>query len=406
MSVATRAIFTGSTPNATPRQSSITLTSAPHGGGTAPQYPKAVHANGYTYVGYIRGDTGGLYVAQYVHATGITTATLLDTMGGVADTHNNPAVLVRPDGRILVAFCVHDGANVFTRLSTSPHDITAWGAAANVGISSTSGFTYPGLAQLTGIAGDPIYLVIRDKSASTTGRLRMVTSSDGGSTWGSSTIVFAPGSGLRPYWQLAHDTTSLHVMTTDRDAYGSEGSVTVGHMWFDGTTWRHSDGTTMGPPPFDLADLTTVYSGASLIIDGAVVAGLPRFTSLLDIGSSQVTGRMVRWTGSAWVSADIFTTAYHTVDRYYGYCTMNHADPSEVFGVIGATGSGKLNRWVSGDNGATWSDAIPVTIQAESEDHAPIGIVDADESLTVVWLTGSLVSSLDFDFGIMGLLRR
>lgn len=407
MTLATRALFTGAVPDVPPRQTIVTLTTAPHGGWTTPQYPKAMYADGATYAAYVNGTTGGLYVLRYAHATKLTTTALLDTPTP-ADTHNNPAVLVRDDGRILVLFCEHDGDNLFTILSTNAGDISAWGAAANTGLSATSGFTYPGLVQLTGVTGSPIWLVIRDKSASTTGRLRVAKSTDGGATWGSSAIVMAPGSGLIPYWGLAHDTTKLQVMMTDRDAYGSQGTPKVGHMYFDGETetWHQSDGTEItATKPFAHTELTQVYEGPAFVMDGLIVEGLPRFAINRDIGSSQVTGSLYRWSGSAWASSDVYTADHHPVDRYYGSLVMNRADPEEVFAGIKVGSFSELYRYRSSDDGATWGAGVAVTDNPDELDTSPIGVIDGVAALPVLWLRGSLVSSLDFHFGIMGLRR-
>lgn len=396
--LATRPLFTGTFPEIVPPGVVTALTSSPHGGWSNPTYPKAMYASGKTYIGYVNGGTGGLYVAEREHATGTVTLELLDTPDPI-DDHNNPAVLVLASGKVLVAFSEHDGASVFTAI-TSSGDITTMGSPSNMGITSSSGFTYPGLAQLTGVSGDPVYHFIRDKSASLTGRIRMLKSTDEGATWGSSSIVFAPGASKLPYWALAHDATKIHIMTTDDDPYA--GTTSVGHFYFDGTTetWHQSDGTSMGSPPFDLSDITTVYSGAAFPLDGMVVGGNPRFTLLRDIGGGDVTGTLYRWNGSAWVDSDVYTNEAVSFDRYYGGLAINHANPSEMFSFLEGAG---MRRFVSSDGGATWGAAIEV--DDDTTDASPIGIVDGVSSLPAVWLRGSFTSQSVFAWRVMGLVR-
>jgi hypothetical protein len=51
---------------------------------------------------------------------------LLDARG-IYDDHNSPALLVRPDGRLLAVYSMHGPENRFYyRISTRPHDPTRW----------------------------------------------------------------------------------------------------------------------------------------------------------------------------------------------------------------------------------------------------------------------------------------
>jgi hypothetical protein len=384
------------------------LTPAHHGGWSTPMYPKACYAAGKSYVGYVHGVTGGLYVAQYDHATHAVVTTLLDTPP--VDDHNNPAVLVRSDGRILCAFSKHDGPAMYTMLSTNPGDISSFGAAVSTGQTTPFGITYPALFEMTGVEGSPIYLLDRNKAAGgVPGRLAMQKSTDGGATWSATTLVFTGAVGKRPYWGFAADGTKIHVMTTDCDPYAQEGPMKMGHMYFDAVTetWHKSDGTEItAAKPFLHTELTQVYSGGAFPMDGVVVAGLPRFTLVRDMGSSTVTGSLFRWDGATWGSVDVFTGSYLSADRYFCSLVMNRANLNEMFAALDVAGMPEIHRWVSSDGGATWGSPIAVTSGSSALNVSPIAVINGVASLPVVWLYGTYVGQSDFDMSLKALRRE
>jgi hypothetical protein len=392
------------------------LTSAPEGGWTAPQYPKAIYYNGYTYFAWINGSTGALKVASYNHSTEVTsTAIQIDSMGADVDDHNNPGLLVRDsDKKLLLAFSLHGGPSMF--LITSTNSLTSdptmtggFGAAVNLD-SSIGGnhYTYPSLIQLTGVASDPIYLFYRDQNSST-GRLAYTKSTDGGSTWSARTLVFTAASTNRGYWALASDFNSrIDVMSTDRDAYGSEGTVDVGHMYLDGTTdkWYTSAGVEIvAAKPFahsEMTQLETNVDGA-FAVDGLSSAN-PVFTYFVDAGSS-VTAKWARWDGATWDKNSIYVASHLPLDRFYGYLSLNRADTDELFSGVSTGGTtSELYSYVTADSGATWTGTA---LTAGSGDYnvAAIPVHNGVSTMPVMWLRGTFTSSFDFNWAIKGLRR-
>lgn len=397
MSLSTRAIFTGATPRAIPRSGDeVTLTTSPAGGLSNPVYPEAVYAGGYTYVGYVNGSTGAISVLQYDHSDGSVATAALDTPSPV-DDHNNPALHVRSDGRILALFCEHDGSTLYTALSTNAHDISAWGSVTDTGLSTTAGFTYPALVPL----GSDLYLFVRDKLASLTGRLKMAKSTDDGATWSGETLVMAGATGQLPYWGFSSDGSDIHVVSTDRDPYGSQGAVTVGHMYFDGTDWLQSDGTEItATQPFAPSEMTTVYSGAAFPFMGVFDDdGYPWFTLVKDDGGSEVTGAIAKWSGSAWSLTDVYTAAYHPIDRFYGSLVLSYANRREAWAAIEGDVA-EIRRYASTDDGVTWGPVDWLTADSPNDNASPIAVLDADGRMPVVWLQGTYTSMSSFSLGI------
>lgn len=385
------------------------LTSSPDGGWTAEQTPRAVYYNGNTYFAWVNGQTGDLMIGKYNHSTEAVTTFTLDTPG-VVDDHNNPSVLIRDsDKRVMVAFCLHGAANMWLRISTNPEDISAWGASVNLDSSiGGSHYTYPELYQLTGVTNDPIYLFYRDQSG-TTGRLAYTKTTDGGATWSARTVVLTAASTHRGYWYGAADASKIQFLATDRDSYGSEGTVDVGHMYLDGSddSWHKSDGTTISATkPFLHSELTQLETNvAGALVSDAIAGTNPIFAYFIDNGAT-VTGRYARWDGSAWDKGDIYTANHLDLDRYYGYLAINPADHEEVFsGVYSGTGTSELFTFVSGDLGATWDAGTAITTGSGDYNVGATGVVNGVAAMPVIWLRGTFIDSDDFSWAIKGLRR-
>lgn len=389
----------------------LTLTSAPYGGWTTQQSPKAVYHNGQTYFGWVNDASPGIYIAQYDHtAETVTTPFLLDGAGG--DTHNAPALLVRDsDKRILVAMCAHNGANMIIRISTNAEDATAWGSAVNIDSSiGASDYTYPILCQLTGVTNDPIYLFYRDQSGNT-GRLAFTKSTDGGATWSARTIVMTAATDQRGYWSIRSTATRIDIMAVDRDPYGSEGAVDLGHMYIDGATGNYfkSDGTQITASlPFTHAELTQLETDLTGVYSGDGISGAnPIFTYLIDNGDSTVDAIYARWDGSSWDKGTVYADESHfPFDRYFGGLVVNRADPEEVFTCLkSGTNTSEMWTYTSADLGLTWDSGTAITTGSGDLNCTVIAVENGDASLPCIWLRGTITSSTNFSFGIRGLGR-
>lgn len=392
----------------------VTLTARPLGGGTTPQTPKAIYYNGKTYYGWVAGDDGGIYAGSYDHATGVAHATKIATMGGDIDDHNNPAIMVREsDKRILVAYCGHGGPKMWLATSTNPEDISSFTIANLDSAIGTGNYTYPALVQLTGVTNDPIFLFYRHIDG-VDQTLSFTKSTDGGSTWSAETKVFVgPGADITPYWCIAWDTTTIHVMTTDRDAYGSEGNVNIGHFYYNGTagTYHKSNGTQITAAlPFATSEMTPLESNlaAAFVMDGYLDGGVPVFTYVIDNDGLTVTGWFVRWDVSqgAWIKSDVMTIPHPPVDRFIGSLVINRATGTELFTCVKtATDESELDAYSTDDNGLTWYRSGSFTGGSGHINIFPQAVLNADPTLPVIWYYGSLTSSAVFDLGIKGLLR-
>src|SRR4051794_36926881 len=163
--------------------------------------PRAVVAGGKTFAGWID-SSGDVRVATL----GGATATLHTGLG--VDDHNNPALLVRADGRLQAFYSAHGGAEMFFRLSA---DGERWDAERRVATNTpgTRGFTYPNPVQLAGEQGR-IHLFWRGGDWNPA-----FSTSPDGLTWAPArTLIRVPGQ--RPYVKVASDgRDTIHVAFTD-----------------------------------------------------------------------------------------------------------------------------------------------------------------------------------------------
>src|SRR3954447_69022 len=163
--------------------------------------PRAVVVAGKTFAGWI--DTSG---DVRVATLGGATATLHTGIG--VDDHNNPALLVRADGRLQAFYSAHGGPEMFFRLSA---DGEHWDAERRVATNTpgTRGFTYPNPVQLVGEQGR-IHLFWRGGDWNPA-----FSTSPDGLTWApAQTLIHVPGQ--RPYVKLASDgLDTIHVAFTD-----------------------------------------------------------------------------------------------------------------------------------------------------------------------------------------------
>jgi hypothetical protein len=386
------------------------LTSSPEGGWTAQQTPRAVYYNGKTYFAWINGSTGDLKIASYDHATETTSAAFTLDSPGVVDAHTECAILVRDsDKRLMVAYSLDTGPNQWLRISTNPEDVSAWGGFTNLdaSIGSTS-YAYSQLFQLTGVTNDPIYLFFQDRSGSTE-RLSYSKSTDGGATWSARTVVLSSASTLRCYWYSVADDSTIDFMVSDRDLYGSEGAVDLGHMYMDGTDDKFytSAGVEItASKPFAHSELTQLETNATGVFafDGKAGAN-PVFVYFVDNGST-VTAKYARWDGSAWDKADIYTANHLTFDRYYGYLAINPTDAEEVFsGVYSGTNQSELYTYVSADLGATWDAGTAITSGSADYNAGVTAVKNGVAALPIIWLRGTWSSPSSFAWSIKGLRR-
>lgn len=387
-----------------------TVTSAPNGGWTQIQEPKAYYYNGWTYIGYIDGTSGAIEVVAYEHATKTPHGPFAIADLGTPDNHDAPALHVRAsDHKLMVFYCRHDGASLFVRVSTTSLDTDpdlGDGFAAAVNLDSqlgSSDYTYPVVYEDS--AG--IHLLWRDV-VSNTGRLAHSVSADGVSGFPTRTLIITGASaGLFPYWRMvSNGTDRIDVFTTDIEpAVSSE----LYHFYIDTSdnTYYQSDGTqiTASLPWAPAAEATLVLSnsaGPSWSWGASWDGTAPATIIMQSISGIDNRVKVARWRSGAWqVDTVVNTVGGILASNQYGSgVAINHGDPDTVYIAIKAT-RWEMWRYTTINDGASWQ-ASALSTASSADNVWPDSPWGAATGLSVVWLYGTYSSDTVFSFGLRG----
>ncbi|CAN5307377.1 hypothetical protein BH10PSE11_BH10PSE11_06160 [soil metagenome] len=179
--------------------------------------------------------------------------------------------------------------------------------------------------------------------------------------------------GNRPYIRIGQNGTN-RVDLICTDGHPGETTTSVWHFYYSAGTFHKSDGTALGAPPFDVADLTKVYHGSvvtSWVWDvrhdaqGRPVAVYATFPN----APTDHRYCYARWNGAAWVNGEICAaggTLYPIGDEaqpyYSGGICLDPDDVSVVYcsietGTDGPHRNGgtfQIWRGATREGGETW----------------------------------------------------
>lgn len=295
------------------------------------------------------------------------------------DDHDSAALWLRPDGRYLAAYSKHT-ADLLTRwrVSTNPHDPTAWGAEQTYTHSYNT--TYNNLFYLPADNGGAgrLYNFSRIINWDPTA----MASYDYGSTWASVGGLITMGGGSdRPYAKYYGNGGKIHFITTEGHPRDYDNSIYHGYVR-DGVSYG-SDGTVVdndvfvgtGPLPtaFTPVFLTGDTFGGDVMshawtIDVAIDGDEPVVIFIARANGSTSDHRFfyARYaTGSGWAVHELAAAGgylYAAEDDYTGLASIDPDDPDVV--VLSttvdprdgsATGTYELYQGRTADGGATWS---------------------------------------------------
>src|SRR6266542_1805787 len=323
--------------------------------------PRAVYCEGKyhrTYTGWVAPD-GSIQVASYDHDSGRQVIVTLKARLQV-DDHDNPSILVRHDGRLMVFWSTHAGPTMWYRRSLRPEDITAWEPEHTFPTNTpgAEGYTYPNPMQLSA-EGNRIYLFWRGGNFNPS-----LSTSDDGDTWSAArTVIDNPGQ--RPYVK-----------------YASNGRDTIAMAF----TESH---------PRNLH--TSIYYAAYR-------AGALRRSD------SEHRYRYARWDGTRWIDRELVRAGRSmSVDpaepNYSGGITLDHENSSIVYLSRQVNGLFEVQAWTTPDGGATWSSR-PLTSPSAGNNYRPISPRgQRGDSMNVVWMHGTYPSYTSFHTGLRTQVR-
>jgi hypothetical protein len=238
----------------------------------APQFwtqfsrPQAVRAGGFVYVGHTNME-GDSIISQYSEATGETVSFTLNEGSG-PNGHDSAVIGIRPDGRIIAVWSIQNSA-ARRRISTNPHDITAFGSTLT--LSGIAPVSYSSLIYLS--VPDRWYVHSREGNGGGPGNRPCVAwSSDDNMDTRNTGEYWITQANERPYVVSCNNGTDrIDFFCTNKHQTdtGVDSFFNLYHCYAvfqsDGSkTFYESDGTSIGSSVTQLSDQgTLIYAGSS-----------------------------------------------------------------------------------------------------------------------------------------------
>jgi hypothetical protein len=391
------------------------------------------NTNERTFYGWINAG-GEVNVAQYDHATGVTSyATVCSNLE--IDDHDNPSILIRAsDRRVMVFYSRHTTEpRLYYRVSTNPEDITSFSSEQQV-TGITANVTYPTPFQLAD-ESNRIYLFWRGIGWQPT----YATSDNGGSTWNTPRQLIQGAD--RPYVKYESDNRSrIHFAFTDGHPRENPSNRIYYACYYNGGYYR-ANGTLiklLSAGYLNTSEAEVVYNAASgrgWIWDIALDSlGRPVLVYTALPAETNHRYRYTRWTGSAWRDGELCAAggwfpetwpgSSESEPHYSGGIVLDHTNPSVVYLSRPVSGVFEIEKWVSNDNGVTWPSQTAVTSGSVVNNIRPYVIRNHPQNgFELMWLNGHYrhytdyhtaiktdftvndplpTISLRFDFGIVG----
>jgi hypothetical protein len=375
--------------------------------------PRAVYHEGIhrrTYVGWVAPD-GSIQVASYDHDSGRQVIVTLKSRFQV-DDHDNPSILVLPDGRLMVFWSAHAGPTMWYRRSLLPEDVSAWEPERRLPTNTpgNEGYTYPNPVQLSA-EGNRIYLFWRGGNFNPS----LSTSTDGNTWTRAQTLISNPRQ--RPYIKYASNGRNTIAMAwTETHPRNSETSIY--YAAYRAGALRRADGSvisTMADLPINPTRGEKVYdwrtNGKAWVHDVALDRdGHPVIVYATFPTDSDHRYRYARWDGTRWIDRELVRAGGSmSVDpgepNYSGGITLNHDDPSTVYLSRQVNGSFEVEAWNTRDGGATWSWRR-LTPPAAGNNYRPISPRgQRGDDMDVVWMHGAYPSFTSFRTGLRTQVR-
>jgi hypothetical protein len=364
--------------------------------------PRALYYKGIkeqTYISWVN-SSGNIMIAAYNHETGIYTEKVLFPELEV-DDHDNPAIFIRKDRRLVVYFSKHTTAPAHRFISTNPEDISSWGEDYRFG----ENVTYPYPFQV----GDSIYIFYRGINWHPT----LIISGDDGETMGTPQQVIT-GGGDRPYARYCQDKTgAIHIAFTTTHPRDDPNNKIYYALFKEGKFYK-ADGTyikdftsTETALNIDLNEAETVYAatqGKGWIWDIVVdVNNHPVMVFASFPSDTDHRYHYARWTGTEWYQTEMthagkwfpqtVSGGSESEPNYSGGIILDYDDPSVVYLSRQVKGVFEIFRFTTPDEGMTWdSTALTWDTPGDIVNVRPIvprhhrkGIFD------LVWMRGSYV---------------
>ena len=318
--------------------------------------PRAISHDGHTFTGWIS-TTGNVWVARYTRGGQLSKKLIFRGLG--RDDHNNPSLVFRRDGHLMVFFCPHSGRDLPPpgipsvmryMVGLHKHSIAEFGRVHTVptNVPGGLGYTYPNPIQLE----DKLWLFWRGGGWNPT-----FSYTDDGHKWVPARELVRSHTGQRPYAKYVGDgRRRIHAIFSD----GHVSSYRNGlhYLRYEGGDLYAVGGRRLGSlkdVPLDISELDHVYrysssGGRAWPQDIALTSeGRPRIVYIRRTGSGD-TYYYALHDGTRWQSRRIVAAGGNSAGA-----TFDHDDPRYVYLSRQLGRWRQVEQWFTPDDGRTWS---------------------------------------------------
>lgn len=372
----------------------------------------------------------------YHFDSGATTRSVLHNHFDPQDDHNAAALLIRPDGRYLAMYALHNHENLsYWRVSTKPHDPSEWGpeqtfdwSPAIKAAGAHSHVTYSNLFYLPAegktydfsraINDDPSILVSINQGDEWTYAGKLLTEEKLGYV-----------NGYTKY--ASNGVDRIDFITTEHHPRDYNNSIY--HGYIQGGKLHRSDGSVIEGDLSNSAghsqtELTKVFSANSMF-DGTIMTHAWTISLAIDASGNPyglVSARAndqpensnfddhrffyVRFDGKTWHANDLAKAGACLWDAEQDYTGLAALDPSDPnIAYVSTTidprndsplGVHEIFRGQTKDSGKTWAWTA-ITSNSSIENLRPLAVSRGD-STVLVWFRGTMTRSQHYDSAMVG----
>ena len=324
--------------------------------------PRAIHHDGRTFTGWIS-TIGHVWVASWIPGRKPRKTLIYRGLG--VDDHNNPSLVFRRDGHIVVFFSPHSGRHLPVgqvsrmryRTSLHPYSIAEFGRVHTVDTNAPGGlgFTYPNPIQQR----DKLWLFWRGGNWNPTFSYTRNRRDD----WVPARELVHFRDEQRPYAKYCGDGRNrIHCLFSD--AHPSSWKTSLRYARYQNSALYAASGRRLGTfasLPLHTSKLDTIYrysdrGGRAWPHDIALDReGRPHVVYTRRLDRTHDTFYYAYFNGTRWVSRKIVEAGRMMTSFTSGGATLDHEDPRVVYLSRRVGTWHQVELWYTADRGRTWS---------------------------------------------------
>ena len=338
--------------------------------------PKAVYFEGIhkrTYVGWTS-QTGKQSIAYYDHTTGAT-ATKILPRGYGKDDHDHPAIIMRPDGRILVFNTGHDGTEISEYISLAPESIDSFQTVSPYPVQG-SWYCYPNAVFLKNEGPNGRFFLFH---RGTDTDPYYTYSDDWGMTWASDKHFFANNPhAAKPYCK--YGTNGLDEIHISIERAHRAGYNPAYYLKYKGGAFYQVTGEKLGDTnslPIMNTVIDTMQAADGWHITCWDVAEDKRGNAIVLVDKFKGTPVehhywYFHWTGTSWMKKELINSGPEVGAEGGFACgfTLDHEHANILYMARWIGSWPEIEKWTTCDWGTTWKTQA-ITTGSANKNYRP-----------------------------------